>query len=94
MVLEHFAPLGAALPNAVFVPLGPVPTKVMNWLVGERKFRAEQVLAGLPHPSGANAERIQYFLGRKEASRLSVKTKAAPLDAARAMLKVKVLKLA
>jgi low temperature requirement protein LtrA len=33
MVLQHFAPLGAALPNAVFVPLGLVPTKVMNWLV-------------------------------------------------------------
>jgi hypothetical protein len=30
MVHEHFGKLGRALPRAVFVPLGPVPTKVMD----------------------------------------------------------------
>lgn len=92
-VHAHFAPLGRVLPQAVFVPLGPVPTKVMEVLVQEGHFAARQVLAGLPHPSGANAERIAYFLGRKEASQLSAKTKAAPLDSARRVLQAKVAQL-
>jgi hypothetical protein len=71
-----------------------VPTKVMQWLTDEGHFRPEQVLAGLPHPSGANAERIAYFLGRKEASRLSAKTNGAALDAARTALVGKVMRLA
>jgi hypothetical protein len=29
------------------------------------------VLVGLPHPSGANAERIAFFLGRKAQHALS-----------------------
>ena len=61
-----------------------------KWL----KIASCQVLAGLPHPSGANAERIQYFLGRKDASRLSEKTNASLLDAARAALFSKVTQLA
>jgi hypothetical protein len=93
-VHEHFAHLGAALPQAVFVPLGPVPTKVMEALVQEGYFRAQQVLSGLPHPSGANAERIAYFLGRKQASELSAKTNAASLDSARGRLQSKVDQLA
>jgi len=94
MVLDHFAPMGKLLPDAVFVPLGPVPTKVMQWLAEEGRFKSQQVLAGLPHPSGANAERIQYFLGRKDASRLSAKTNASLLDAARTALLSKVTQLA
>lgn len=90
MVSEHFGRLGKDLPRAVFVPLGPVPTKVMDALVKDGHFRAEQVLPGLPHPSGANAERIQYFLGRKSAALLSAKTNAASLDAAREQLRSKV----
>lgn len=85
-VLQHFAPLGAALPEAIFLPLGSVPTKVMNWLVQQGRFTERQVLAGLPHPSPANGERIKYFVGRKDASRLSAKTNAASLDAARVRL--------
>jgi hypothetical protein len=94
MVLDHFAQLGSLLPDAVFVPLGPVPTKVMQWLADEGRFTSEQVLAGLPHPSGANGERIQYFLGRKDASRLSAKTNASLLDAARTALLSQVSQLA
>ena len=94
MVLEHFASLGKVLPGAVFVPLGPVPTKVLQWLTDEGHFRSSQVLAGLPHPSGANAERIAYFLGRKDISRLSIKTNPSLLDAARDALLGKVMQLA
>jgi hypothetical protein len=94
MVLDHFATVGKGLPEAVFVPLGPVPTNVIQWLTDEGHFRSEQVLAGLPHPSGANAERISYFLGRKQASHLSAKTNASALDAARTALLAKVTRLA
>ncbi|MCC2673798.1 MAG: hypothetical protein K0Q43_678 [Ramlibacter sp.] len=94
MVLDHFAQLGKLLPDAVFVPLGPVPTKVMQWLADEGRFTSQQVLAGLPHPSGPNGERIQYFLGSKDASRLSAKTNASLLDAARTALLGKVAQLA
>ena len=39
-----------------------------SWLVYQGLMPAAQMLSGLPHPSGANSERIQYFLGRKDAS--------------------------
>ena len=93
LVLEHFVPVLKALPNAVFVPLGPVPTKVLDWLAGEGHVRAEQVLAGLPHPSGANAERIAYFLGTKPKHALSAKTDPIKLDQARAHLVAAVARL-
>ncbi|WP_293766927.1 hypothetical protein [uncultured Aquitalea sp.] len=93
LVMEHFAKLGAQLPHAVFIPLGPVPTKVMEVLIKDGCFRKDQVLSGLPHPSGANAERIQYFLGRKNSSQLSVKTNPTLLDSARSRLQGQVSQL-
>lgn len=86
MVLEHFVPMAHALPEAVFVPLGPVPTRVLQWLVSQNHLNGRQLLLGLPHPSGANAERIHYFLGKKEATNLSAKTDPVKLDAARNQL--------
>lgn len=46
------------------------------------------------HPSGANAERIAYFLGRKSRSALSAKTNPDKLDRAREEMIRKVLALA
>ena len=34
----------------------------------------DHVLSGMPHPSGANAERIKFFLDEKSANELSNKT--------------------
>ena len=82
-----------ALPKAVFVPLGPVATRVMQRLQDQGVVPARQVLAGMPHPSGANAERIQYFLGKKAAAALSAKTDPAELDAARQALLNQVVQL-
>lgn len=67
---------------------------MMQWLTDEGHFRPEQVLAGLPHLSGASAERIAYFLGRKQSSHLSAMTNASVLDAARTALQAKVTRLA
>lgn len=82
MLLQNFAPIAKALPQAVLVPLGPVPTKGLDWLVGNGELEGARVLRGMPHPSGANGERIQYFLGKKDRSQLSKKTDPAKLDAA------------
>ncbi len=49
-------------------------------------IRRDRILHGLPHPSGANAERVAYFLGRKDRSTLSAKTNGAQIDAAREAL--------
>lgn len=86
LVLQYFVPLLRALPNAAYVPLGPVPSAVMGWLVHEGHIEQRKVLAGLPHPSGANAERIAYFVGAKPRHALSAKTDPIKLDAARVRL--------
>lgn len=86
MVAKHFGKMCAQLPNAVFVPLGPVPSKVLAWLATQGILETRRVLEGIPHPSGANAERIKYFLGQKPRSELSAKTDPDKLDAAKAAL--------
>ena len=53
-----------------------------------------RVLTGLPHPSGANAERIAFFLGRKERQALSPQVRPERLIAARTELKAKIAMLA
>jgi hypothetical protein len=77
----------AALPNALWVPLGPAATEGLLSLVGAGLLTADKVLAGLPHPSGANAERIAYFLCRKERNALSSKTNPHIIDAVRARIR-------
>lgn len=90
LIEQHFIPFIEAAPGSVLVPLGPVPTNVLAWLVEQGKVDADRILAGLPHPSGANAERIAYFLGRKQRQHLSAKTNADKLDKSRELLLTKV----
>lgn len=73
-----------ALPGAVWIPLGPKAAAGVQHLVRMRALDPSRVLDGLPHPSGANAERVAYFVGRKAREALSVKTDPVSLDAARA----------
>ena len=80
--------------SCVYVPLGPKVSEVFQRLQGKGLLKPEQILAGLPHPSGANAERISYFLGNKARELLSVKTNADVLDEARKELRHKVSILA
>ncbi|WP_244851814.1 hypothetical protein [Caballeronia sp. SL2Y3] len=75
-----FAKEAQALEKAVFVPLGSKVSEGLDWLVQRGVIPADRILHGLPHPSGANAERIAYFLGRKDRLALSAKTNAARLD--------------
>ncbi len=83
MLEEFLGEEAKALPNALWVPLGPAATEGISWIVQQGLLSRKQVVMGLPHPSGANAERIAYFLGRKARSDLSKKTSASRIDAAR-----------
>lgn len=80
--------------NCLYVPLGPKVAEALEHLQRQGLLKPEQVLAGLPHPSGANAERISYFLGNKAREHLSAKTNAQVLDAARTQLCAKVSSIA
>ncbi len=74
-----------ALPGALFVPLGAAALWACQRQVTAGVLRPTQILQGLPHPSGANAERIAYFLGRKPRHLLSTKTRPEGLDAGRVL---------
>jgi hypothetical protein len=80
---KYFAREAMQLKHAVFVPLGPKVHEGLRSLARAGVIDGQRILGGLPHPSGANAERIAYFVGRKQKAALSVKTNAAQLDAAR-----------
>jgi hypothetical protein len=79
--------------DAIFVPLGPKVVAALKCLATRGLIREDRILDGLPHPSGANAERIAYFLGTKPADRLSNKTNPAVIDAARSTLRDRVMAL-
>ena len=82
-VLRYFAHEAKALPDALFIPMGASVSEGLDWLAAQGVIRPDRILHGLPHPSGANAERVAYFLGRKERAALSAKTNGAQIDAAR-----------
>jgi len=84
--LRYFAHEAAMLPDAVYIPMGASVGEGLDWLAAQGVLRPDRILHGLPHPSGANAERVAYFLGRKDRSTLSAKTNGAQLDAARQTL--------
>lgn len=69
--------------SALYIPLGQGVEDVLRYLVKRDVISDKQILNGLPHPSGANAERISYFLGRKKREALSIKTNADKLDEAK-----------
>lgn len=87
-MLESFLTHEAqTLPNAIWVPLGPSAAACLKWIVQKGYLDETRVLWDLPHPSGANAERIAYFLGRKARENLSPKTSALKIDEAKRSLK-------
>lgn len=91
--LRYFAHEAAMLPDAVYIPMGASVGEGLDWLAAQGVLRADRILHGLPHPSGANAERVAYFLGRKDRSALSGKTNGAQLDAAREALQAQMASL-
>lgn len=81
------------LPNVLWVPLGPRPAMALHRLAAQGLIDRNRILDGLPHPSGANAERIAFFLGRKSRDALSRVTRADGIEAALARLRNQVRRL-
>ncbi|WP_027873413.1 hypothetical protein [Spongiibacter marinus] len=69
--------------KTLIIPLGGKVEEALLHLSTKGLIRRGQILSGIPHPSGANAERIQFFLGRKEESDLSKKTNAKIINQGR-----------
>ncbi|RKF22289.1 hypothetical protein DBZ36_01180 [Alginatibacterium sediminis] len=82
-----------ALKGAIILPLGQGVADLVLDLASKGIIDESCVLTGLPHPSGANAERIKYFLGEKSIDELSVKTNPITLDIAKETLVTKVMHL-
>jgi hypothetical protein len=86
MLESHLAEEARALPGALWLPLGSRPAAALHHLALAGVVDRSRILDGLPHPSGANGERIAYFLGRKPRAALSAKTQPNLIDAARERL--------
>lgn len=79
----------AALSDAWWIPLGAEAKAVLAKLAAQGIISVDQVLDGMPHPSGENAERIAYFLGTRRREALSAKTNPESIDAAKRSLQSK-----
>ena len=90
---DYFIPMIQQLPNAIYIPLGKGVDEVLNYVSSLGYFNDQQILAGLPHPSGANAERIKYFLGEKPRDQLSRQTNPEQIDSAKSQILLKLSNL-
>ncbi|SET26167.1 uracil-DNA glycosylase family protein [Oceanicella actignis] len=86
MVETWLAEEARLLPDALWLPLGAKAEAAAAHLVQAGLLRGSRVLAGMPHPSGANAERVAVFLGRKRPEDASPRTRPGPLIEAFARL--------
>lgn len=94
MIDTHLAAEATALPDALWLPLGRPAERALDHVAHQGLLHPDKILHGLPHPSGANAERIAYFLGRKPRVALSVKTKPDLIDVAKDTLSRQMTSLA
>lgn len=90
---DYFIPIVQRLHNAIYIPLGKGVDEVLNYVSSLGYLKDQQILAGLPHPSGANAERIKYFLGEKPRDQLSRQTNPEQIDSAKSQILLKLSKL-
>ena len=89
-LLQWFTSEMTQLSKAVFIPLGPKVSAAVEAAAKSLGLSTERILSGLPHPSGANAERIAFFLGRKNRADISSKVDPERLLAARASLNARI----
>ena len=78
-----------ALRHAIFVPLGDKVADALTMVANKAGIGTERILNGMPHPSGANVERIQFFLNQRESSKLSRQVKPEKILAGRTALTAK-----
>ena len=85
-ICEGFAREVAAMPDALILPLGEKVDAVLDHLVQQGLIKGSKIVRGMLHPSPASNERIHYFLGRKDAALLSIKTNASKIDSLKRLL--------
>ena len=61
-----------SVPNALLIPLGRAARSALDLLTDTGKVKADRVLSGFPHPSGANAHRIKQFEAGRDAMKKAV----------------------
>ncbi len=86
MVETYLSEEARMLPDALWLPLGPQPEAALVRLARQGLLDRKKILGGLPHPSGANAERVAVFLGRKPPELASRQTNPIKLLSAFRML--------
>ncbi|MGY0615611.1 uracil-DNA glycosylase family protein [Vibrio sp. FJH11] len=72
--------------DVLYIPLGKGTAEILSYLAEQGYIGHKQILTGIPHPSGANAERIAYYMGRKDKQNLSSQTNSNTLDEMKAAL--------
>jgi hypothetical protein len=82
-LLSGFVRDANAIPQARIVALGAKVAEIIDLLVTQGALDASRVLGTVPHPSRENAERVNYFLGKKPRAALSSKVDPDKLDRAR-----------
>ena len=82
-LFDHFVSEIEALPQAVFIGLGPTVQKVLEGLVRERVIGAERVIGGMLHPSPNCTYRINYLVGDRQGD-VPHATNPVPYDQGRA----------
>lgn len=75
-----------AMPDTPIFVLGTPCTKIFKQLVEANEVDPKRVFAGVPHPSGANNERVAVFLNKKDPSKASRRTNPAEIYANRELL--------
>lgn len=93
MVETYLAEEARLLPDAIWLPLGPKADVAVKHMVELGHLNPRQILSGLPHPSGANAERVAVFLGRKDPSFASRQTNGPALVEASRRLRQQIVEL-
>jgi hypothetical protein len=90
MIETYLAEEISALPDALWLPLGPKPTAALQHLVRLGALSESRLLDGMPHPSGLNGERVAAFLGKLGPGETSAKTRPDKLIRARETLRERV----
>lgn len=93
MIDTHLAEEAALLPKSLWLPLGPKAETALQHLATNGLLEKSRILRGLPHPSGANAERIAVFLGKKDPAAASTKTNSNSLVSAYSALRKQIAEL-
>jgi len=93
MIDIYLAEEASTLSEALWIPVGKHAAAALFYLADAGKLDRARIISGLPHPSGANSERIAYFLEKKSREKLSNRTNPDIIDDARKLLKAQVKSL-